>query len=70
MLCTPSGLLAAFVLLAQAGAPWSLQGSVLFQRQPASVTLTAQALRIGPGPTRVVTLSFDVPSDASQDQAE
>jgi hypothetical protein len=99
MLCTPSGLFAAAVLLAQAGAPWSLavdppvagqtphwtlelsapycggyrigdgvyirpepplavpqavpDGSVLFQRQPASVTLTPDALRIGPAPDTV-----------------
>jgi hypothetical protein len=160
MLCTPSGLLAAVVLLAQAGAPWGLSvdppvagqtphwtlelsapycggyrigdgvyvrpepplalpavvpdGSVLFQGQPASVSLTPQALRIGPAPdmvfsqvclasdsqfivellpdaglalpaepgtyavdlwtgadpSQVVTLSFDVPPDESQDQAD
>jgi hypothetical protein len=160
MLCTPSGLLAAVVLLAQAGAPWSLavdppiagqtphwtlqlsapycggyqigdgvylrpepplalpkvvpDGSVLFQRQAASVTLTPEALRISPGPdtlfsqvclpgesqftvdllaeaglalpaepgtyavdlwtgaapSQVVTLSFEVPPDESQAQAD
>jgi hypothetical protein len=99
MWCTPSGLLTAVVLLAQAGAPWSLSvdpptagqtphwtlelsapycggyrigdgvyvrpepplalpnvvpdGSVLFQGQPGSVTLTPEALRIGPAPDMV-----------------
>jgi hypothetical protein len=99
MLCTPSGLFAAAVLLAQAGAPWGLavdppvagltphwilelsapycggyrigdgvyirpepplalpdavpDGSVLFQGQPASVTLTRDALQIGPAPDTV-----------------
>ena len=99
MVCTPSGLLAALVLVAQVGAPWSLavdppvagqsphwtlelsapycggyrigdgvyvrpeaplalpaavpDGSVLFQGQPASVSLTPEALRIGPAPDMV-----------------